>query len=234
MTRKYLNSIFSPFLALILLYNFFMGKEEILSYLKYAKIQNETLKKICYYFVEDYTAIQTAQELNLSRQTINNYYKIIRTLILFKQEELVSFMSENRLCNDSFSIKYIKLGKNISYFIECNKKVFVIDSKENFLPKINEFIEEELEESLLNNKRTNCAKVLFNHKEKNYMITKVYKSSNLMQEFIDKRVKKFRGVNKQNLQLHIKESQFRYNYSTDYIYETLLSMLNLNNKTSTI
>lgn len=233
MTRKYIVDFSSPFLALVFSYNFFMGKEEILSYLKHAKIQDETLRKICYYFVEDYTAIQTAQELNLSRQTINNYYKIIRTLLLFKQDELISFMKENRLCNDSFSIKHIKIGKNICYFVECNKKVFMLDLEENFLPNIKEFIKENIEESLLNNKGTNCAKVLFNKKEEKYLLTKLYKSSNQMQEFIDKRVKKFRGLNKQNLDLHIKESQFRYNYPSSYIYDTLLTLLNLNTKTST-
>ena len=224
--------VFSPFLALVFLYNFLMGKEEIINYLKHAKIQDNVLRKICYYFVEDYTAIQTAQELNLSRQTINNYYKIIRTLLLFKQDELLAFMKENRLCNDSFSIKHIKIGKNICYFVECNKKVFMLDLEENFLPNIKEFIKENIEESLLSNKSINCAKVLFNKKEEKYFLTKLYKSSNQMQDFIDKRVKKFRGLNKKSLQLHIKESQFRYNYSSNYIYETLLNLLNLNTKTS--
>ena len=53
-----------------------------------------------------------------------------------------------------------------------------------------------------------------------------------VQEFVNRRLKKFRGLNKQNLALHLKESQFRYNYSSLYLYETLISLLNLNTKAS--
>lgn len=210
-----------------------MGKEEIYNYLKNSKIQDKILERICYYFAKDYTASQTAMQLNLSRQTINNYYKIIRNLLLQKQNELIYFMKENKFCNNSFSIKYIKSGTNISYFIECNKKIFIIDSNNGFLPNIDIFIKEHLESSLLNNKKMNCAKVLFNKNDEKYLVTKVFKTTNLIQDFIDSRLKKFRGLNKENFILHLKESQFRYNYSSKYLYETLLSLLNLNTKAST-
>lgn len=209
-----------------------MGKEEILSYLKNAKIQDEALAKICYYFCQDYTASQTAQELNLSRQTINNYYKIIRNLLLQNQNELMCFMRENNFCKNSFAIKYIKSGTNISYFVECDKKVFILDTNSTFLPDFEKFTNEHLNSSLLQNRKANCAQVLYNKNENKYLITKLYKTNNFLQEFVEKRLKKFRGLNKQTLELHLKESQFRFNYSKEFIYETLIKSLNLDTKRS--
>lgn len=209
-----------------------MGKEEILSYLKNAKIQDETLKKICYYFVEDFTASQTAQKLDISRQTINNYYKILRTLLLHKQDELVDSMKENNICGNSFAIKHIKVTDNIYYYIECKEKIFILEEDCDFLPNVEDFIETHVKDILLNKGKNNCTQVIFNKKESKYLITKVYKSTNSVQEFVDRRLKKFRGLNKQNVALHLKESQFRYNYSSLYLYETLISLLNLNAKAS--
>ena len=42
------------------------------------KIETSSIRKICYFFSKDFTASQTAIKLNISRQTINNYYKIFR------------------------------------------------------------------------------------------------------------------------------------------------------------
>ena len=44
------------------------------------KIETSQLKKICYFFSKDFTASQTANKLNISRQTINSYYKIFREI----------------------------------------------------------------------------------------------------------------------------------------------------------
>lgn len=209
-----------------------MGKEEIFNYLKNAKIENKTLKEICYCFSEDFTAIETAKKLKVSRQTINNYYKILRNLLLQNQNDVISFMKENNLCKNSFAIKYIKSKNHISYFIHCDEKVFIIDEQNPCLPKFDLFLKEQLENSLVNNRIANSAQVLFNQNTEKYLVTKLYKTTNKMQDFVNKRLKKFRGLSKEASFLHLKESQFRYNNSTDYLYQTLLSSLNLNYKTS--
>ena len=36
------------------------------------KIETSQLKKICYFISKDFTASQTAEKLNISRQTINS------------------------------------------------------------------------------------------------------------------------------------------------------------------
>ncbi len=206
-----------------------MSKNEILNYLKNAKIQDEILEQICYYFSLDYTASTTAKELNLSRQTINNYYKIIRTLLLKKQEELILDMKSSS-ANNGFSLKYLQSNSDLNYFIEYDEKVFIIDSDFSLVPKINNLLNEDIKNSLHNNSKSNCAKVLFNQRNQSYLVMRMLKTSNNMQEFVDKRLKKFRGLNKENLFIHLKESQFRFNYSNEYLHNTVLSLLNLNTK----
>ena len=100
---------------------------QINNYIKRSKITKLKLKKICYFFSKDYTASQTAKELNLSRQTINNYYKIIRILLIDKQDKLIKLMKDYCFCDKSFNIKYIKTSSSFRYFIECNEKVIFID-----------------------------------------------------------------------------------------------------------
>lgn len=202
-----------------------MSNNEILNYLKNAKIDTTVLKKICKYFTEDYTAIQTAQKLNLSRQTINNYYKIIRSLLLSKQDEMFYLLKNNHLSNNSFLIKYVKNGPYINYFIEYQKKAFIFENSENIFPNLQEFINENIHLQLQNSKKTNSAKVSFDKKKNKYTLLYLTKSDESIQDFIQNRLKKFRGLNKNNLFLHLKESQFRYNHSQDVLYETLLSLL---------
>lgn len=206
-----------------------MSKNEIINYLKNAKIQDEILEQICYYFSLDYTASNTAKELNLSRQTINNYYKIIRTLLLKKQEELMREMKASSE-NNGFSLKYLQSNSYLNYFIEYDEKVFIIDSNFSLVPKIDNLLNEDIKSSLHNNSKSNCAKVLFNRRNQSYLVMRMLKTSNNMQEFVDKRLKKFRGLNKENLLIHLKESQFRFNYSNEYLQNTVLSLLNLNTK----
>ncbi len=210
-----------------------MQQDEIFNYLKNTKIQNGILEKISYYFSKDYTASQTAKELNLSRQTINNYYKIIRILLLQKQEELIVFFKNNNYCNESFNIKYIKTNFDLKYFVECNKKVCFLDLHNEIFPNINSFIKNELEETFIKNQKNKSAKVLFNKTKKSFLLTKFLKSTNDLEDFINKRLKKFRGLNKITFEIQLKESQFRFNYSQNDIYTTILSLLNLKPKTST-
>ena len=213
-----------------------MGKDEIYNYLRNAKIKNQQLEKISYYFSKDYTASQTAKELKLSRQTINNYYKIIRILLIDKQDKLINLMKDNCFCDKSFNIKYIKTSSSSSfrYFIECNGKVLFITSNSEFSKNIMNFINNELQNSFINNQKTNSAKVLYNKDKNKFLLTKLLKSTNTLQEFVDTRLRKFRGLNQTNLDLQLKESQFRFNYSEKDIFNILLDLLKLNHKTSTI
>ncbi len=202
-----------------------MSKLELLNKpIKNAKIDQLQLKKICYYFAYDFTASQTAQELSLSRQTINSYYKKIRESLIIDFDSLNTILLSKQLNKQSFELKYIKLKSDTIYYIELDNKAYLIDSSNLYLKGINSFINNNLKDSLINHKRANCAKVLFNSYQKEFFIANYSKSPNNLNEFINNRIKKFRGLNKNNVDIHIKESIIRYE-STNTILFTILKRI---------
>lgn len=208
-----------------------MGHKEILTYLKNSKLEENELQRLCFFFTKDFTASQTAKELNLSRQTINTYYKIIRNIITLKQEQVSNVIKEKNLCQNSFFIKHIKINSNIYYFIECDNDTFLMDFDNKFYTNIKNFIKNDLEPNILKRK-SNSVKVLFNKQDKKFLISNYYNHYNCFESYINERFKKFRGLNKKNLTLHLKESFYRYNHSQENLYKTILAELNLKTKTS--
>jgi hypothetical protein len=204
---------------------FVMSYQEIFNHLKHAKIQHPVLLKICFCFAKDFTAIQTAKEVNLSRQTVNNYYKILRNLLLKKQDDLIHIKKNTYVKGDTFFIKCIKHACHTHYFIESDNKALFIDEYNDILPNLKTFIKEHIHVPLQNNKRVNTAKILFNKTQNRYILLNLSHKHENVQHFIQDRLKKFRGVNKHNLSLHIKESQYRYNYPQEQLHKTLVSML---------
>ena len=73
--------------------------------LKNSRISDYKLKKILHYFVEDYTATETAQKTKLNRNTINRYYKIFRNIIKILLTKLI-------LSQDN-PVEYIGYSKGI-------------------------------------------------------------------------------------------------------------------------
>lgn len=53
--------------------------------IKNSKISDYEIKKIMRHFIVDITATQCAELLGFNRKTINNYYALFRTCILWNQ-----------------------------------------------------------------------------------------------------------------------------------------------------
>jgi transposase-like protein len=183
------------------------------------KIETFTLKKICYFFSKDFTASQTAEELNISRQTINSYYKIFREILF---DSYVYFKSWIEL-----NISYMKIYEKNIYFIEEKSKIFLLDTESFIFLNLNNFIKDKLEQTLENNKKTNSVRIIYNEHTKNFTILGYYNSSNDLEEFVNNRLKKFRGIKKENLNKHIQESFFRFNHSSDEINKKILTYFSI-------
>lgn len=209
--------IISHFLAIFFIYTASMSRLENKNIItNKIKIETSQLKKICYFFSKDLTASQTAQRLNISRQTINSYYKIFREIL---------FDSYIYSKNDEIdlNITYMKIYEKNIYFLQEENKIVLLD-KENFIfPNINSFIQNKLEQTLINHKKNNSVRLIYNKYTKNFTILGFYTTNTGVQTFIDTRLKKFRGIKKENLHGHIKESFFRFNHSNSQIYERVLN-----------
>jgi len=197
--------------------------EHINRYIKNAKLDKQQLKKICYYFAHDFTASATAQELGLSRQTINSYYKMMREILLSNQNEIDYSVLIQNLTENFFLIKYINLNSNIIYYIEYNNLYFIID--DNNLTKISTFINKKIQNKLNSNSKINTARVLYHEEQKEYFISTYLHTLNPLEEYITQRLKKFRGINKNNSMQHLQESLIRYNYNEKFLYTSLSAIL---------
>ncbi|PUE65705.1 hypothetical protein B0175_07500, partial [Arcobacter lacus] len=69
---------------------------------------------------------------------------------------------------------------------------------------------------------------LYNKHTQNFTVVGFYTSTLDLQEFINNRLKKFRGIKKENIYSHIKESIFRFNFSSNEINERILKNLSIN------
>lgn len=178
------------------------------------KIETSAIRKICYFFSKDFTASQTATKLDISRQTINGYYKIFREALF----DSYIYSQKNEI---DLNITYMKIYEKNIYFLEEKNKTFLLDEESFIFLNINNFIKDKLEQTLENNKKNNSARIIYNEHTKNFTILGYYNSSNDLEEFIINRLKKFRGIKKENLQNHIKESFFRFNHSIDEINQKI-------------
>lgn len=185
------------------------------------KIETSALKKICYFFSKDFTASQTAEELNISRQTINSYYKIFREILF---DSYIYFKSGIEL-----NISYMKIYEKNIYFIQEENRILLLGEDNFIFPNINIFIQNKLEQTLENHTKANSVRLIYNKYTKKFTVLGFYTSNNHIEKFIDSRLKKFRGIKKENLHSHIKESFFRLNYSNDQLYEKILKGLSPQN-----
>ena len=184
------------------------------------KIETSAIRKICYFFSKDFTASQTAAKLNISRQTINAYYKIFR-------EALFDSYIYSQTNGIDLNITYMKIYEKNIYFLEEKNKTFLLDEESFIFLNINNFIKDKLEQTLENNKKINSVRIIYNEHTKNFTILGYYNSSNDLEEFINNRLKKFRGIKKENLNNHIQESFFRFNHSSDEINKKILTYFSI-------
>lgn len=196
-----------------------MSKLELINkYLKNAKITTKQLKKICHCFAHDFTASNTAKELGLSRQTINCYYKMIREFLIEKQDSMIVNDTFDTSC---FSLKYINVNTQIIYYIQDNDTQYILDETNENFKKIHNFINLDIKDTLISHRKANTARILYHSPGDEYFVATYLHSTNKLEEFINTRLKKFRGLNKNNNIVHIKESIIRYNNNETFLYNSL-------------
>ncbi len=180
------------------------------------KIEISKIENICRYFISDCTASEVAKKLDISRQTINKYYKDIRVLLLNK------YPLDTKLDKDCFTLKYIYLNEEVFYYIQYNNKYYFLDSKDLYYKNLFNFIKQNIENTLINHKKANSVKLLYNKRKNDFLVIGYYKSSNNFETFLNQRLKKFRGINKNSYESHIKESFIRFNNDENFLFNFIV------------
>ena len=212
---------------------------------KYSKLSTYKIKKILRCFSEDLPSVKTASLLKLNRRTVDRYYNLFREKILLasiKEMEVIS--GEVELDESCFGAKRIrgKRGRGaagkapVFGLLKRDGKVFVTVvkncSKDELMPIIQGRI---LEGSTIHTDGWKAYDGLILNGYDHY---RVYHSKDefvrgkshvngieSFWSFAKRRLAKFNGIASHKFNLHLKESEFRFNYRNCDIYDKMLMIL---------
>jgi len=211
--------------------------------LKRSHLSEKTCREIIQLFSDDLTATQIAAITNVSRVTINNYLKLIRTHIARHCEELGQRFSNTKTAAPSIYRVHAATEKaaedngiNAYYgFYSVTGNVYTDELTAVSKPVIREF----QQASWLHRQEAGHLHELSRyHAIADFDEWRLYRldagavNGKIYQDEIAvfwgntrSRLLKFRGMNKNTLYLHVKESEFRYNYREDDINKVLLNII---------
>lgn len=176
------------------------------------------------YFCENYTANQTAKKLHINYATVKKQYDKFRELILaFSEQE--------------YTNKDIKQYDEYIYLEKSKKKIkenifdaqnFITFNYENkiynlLMPNLNRYKEQFLDDGMEVVYFKEFSKFMMFNK-----ISKIQKSENIIQRFwyyFEEEMLKYKGIDKENFILYLKECEFKFNYTKDEAIKILIQLL---------
>lgn len=216
-------------------------------YLKGAHLSERKVRELLKLFCEDLTATQIANITGISRITVNAYFKLIRTHIAKFCEE------KNPLRHTNGTMVFLPIKHASSGALAqqgaIRKALYGIFKKESFIytGKIDDIDPVWLYDWLKGRTIAEPEMVRKYHLHlysgiadfnsiRLYRINEAAPNGNRGRSQIDEidlfwgmlksRLIKFRGLNGSTLYLHVKETEFRYNYRDADVFEILLEILN--------
>lgn len=213
-------------------------------YLKGAHLSERKVRELIKLFSEDLTATQIANITGISRITVNAYFKLIRTHIAKFCEERNPFhftngtvpyhASENGTVASNGAV-----SKKSFYGIFRNDDTIHTDKIANIdADWMNDWLKgkTEGEKSIIEQYRLNVYNGIADFNSirlyrVNESVPGVTRSKSHIDEIdmfwgmLKSRLIKFRGLNSGTLYLHVKETEFRYNYRENDLFELLMEIL---------
>lgn len=213
-------------------------------YLKGAHLSERKVRELIKLFSEDLTATQIANITGISRITVNAYFKLIRTHIAKFCEERNPFQFTNGSVTYHASENGVvasdgAASKKSFYGIFKNDETIYTDKIANIDAEwMYDWLKgkTEGERDILEKFRLNLYNGIadFNSIRLyriNDSVTGVTRGKSHIDEIdlfwgmLKSRLIKFRGLNSGTLYLHVKETEFRYNYRENDLFEMLMEIL---------
>lgn len=210
---------------------------------KYCKLSQYKIKKILYCFSQDLTAIQTANFLNLHRNTINRYYRLFREKILIASEAENGFEGELELDESYFGGKHHK-GKRgrgsenkipVFGILKRNGKVYTQIIPDSSSETLLDIVQIKIKpDSIVYTDSFRAYNKLSLKGYKHYRINHSVEFAqgknhiNGIESFwgyCKMRLSKFYGLKKEEFLLHLKECEFRFNHRKQDLYKILLEVI---------
>jgi transposase len=213
-------------------------------YVKVAHITERKFREICKCFSEDLTATQTANLTGVSRQSINRYYKAMRIRIAEYCNAVSPLVGEIELDESYFGARRVRgkrgrgaSGKTIVFcLLKRDGKVYtkiVPDAKKATLQAIirgkvdiNSIIHTDGWKGYDGLVDVGYDKHYRVHHGKNEFARGVNHINRIESfwSYAKIRLVKFRGLDKESFNLHLKECEFRFNHRGEDLYKLLLKI----------
>ena len=216
-------------------------------FLKGAHISERKVRELLKLFAEDLTATQIANISGISRITINAYLKLIRTHIAKYCEERNPVHLNNGTfaflpLQNSTSSTHLKNGvatKKSFYGIFKQEDLIYTDKLSIDAAWLYDWLKGKLEadQTLIEKYRLDLYNGIVDFNTvKLHKVNTAYAGFTKGRPQIDEidlfwgmlksRLVKFRGLNGSTLYLHVKETEFRYNYRNEDLFELLVNIIN--------
>lgn len=210
---------------------------------KYSKISPYKIRKIAFCFSQDLTALQTANFVDLNRNTINRYYKIFREKIAAYSESENGFEGEIELDESYFGGKHHK-GKRgrgsenkipVFGILKRNGKVYTQIIPNSKGETLLEIVQTKIKPDSIvytdsfrayNNLSLNGYKHhRINHSKEFARGKNHINGIENFWSYCKMRLSKFYGLKSEEFYLHLKESEWRFNNRNDDLYKLLLNVI---------
>jgi transposase len=211
-------------------------------YLKGAHISERKFRELLKLFCEDLTATQIANISGVSRVTINGYLKMIRT-------KIARFCEENSNSSYYSGIETFAPGSFLEEAVlKPNTTAFgIYKTRDGIFTQLLQDVDKGTISEIVRSKKMNGNAGIWYDKLKHFNaiadfnLYKLIRINNDVLEMpkgksqideidffwglIKGRLTKFRGMNNATLYLHVKESEFRYNYRNSDIFSMLTGII---------
>lgn len=212
-------------------------------YVRRAKISEYKFRKMVRYFAEDLSATQIALKTAINRNTVNRYLNEIRERIVEFSEQYAPFveeMAEERELffdsvpdenNEPEKINNLgtKLANNLG-ILKRRGKVYVDMLANCTAAKLRSILQGKSTEEVTVHavevkSEDGFVAVGYDH-DKSYANKPSYvENLDNFWQFVKDRTGKFQGLAKHKAYLHLKESEFRFNFRNDNLYEVMLKLI---------
>ncbi|MFT3824822.1 MAG: hypothetical protein QM731_12910 [Chitinophagaceae bacterium] len=209
-------------------------------FLKGAHLSERKVRELVRFYCEDLTATQIANITGISRITVNAYFKLLRTHVARFCEHRNPFHYNNG------TIAFLPIDKQAGKDV---KKAFYGIFRQDGAIYTDKMMEVEPEwlydwlkgKTEVDYEQLKQHRLHIYHGIADFNNVKLYRISDaapiqvrgksqidevdMFWGLLKSRLVKFRGLNSSTLYLHVKETEFRYNYRDDDIYELIMDIL---------
>lgn len=214
-------------------------------YANFSKISEYKTRQIIKLFAYDLTAVQIAQVTGLNRNTVNKYLKAIRKRIAELCETESPFSGEVEIDESFFGAKRIKgkrgrgaYGKTIVFGIfKRNGKVYTEIVPDCSKATLQAVVRGKVDlDSIIHSDKWRGYNGLVDvgykkHFRVDHGANEFVKDKSHINGiegfwgFAKSRLAKFKGMSQSTFYLHLKECEFRFNYRTHNMYQTILNLV---------